>query len=170
MDIKEVNMTRIQQSDLARDALYTKVNTIADELDTASVHKTGDENIAGIKTYSSSPILPTPATSDNSQKGATTAYVKAQGYVTSDTKTTAGSTDTNSKIYLIGATSQAANPQTYSHDTAFVDTAGCVNSTTPAVNNNSTKSATTAYINNKFQVVTSLPSSPDPNTFYFVKE
>lgn len=44
----------------------------------------------------------------------------------SDTKNTAGSTDTSSKIYLIGATSQAANPQTYSHDTAYVGTDGCL--------------------------------------------
>ena len=43
-----------------------------------------------------------------------------------DTKNTAGSTDTSSKIYLIGATSQAANPQTYSHDTAYVGTDGCL--------------------------------------------
>lgn len=41
-----------------------------------------------------------------------------------DTKNTAGSTDTSSKIFLIGATSQAANPQTYSHDTAYVGTDG----------------------------------------------
>lgn len=43
-----------------------------------------------------------------------------------DTKNTAGSTDTSSKIFLIGATSQAANPRTYSHDTAYVGTDGCV--------------------------------------------
>lgn len=43
-----------------------------------------------------------------------------------DTKNTAGSTNTSSKIYLIGATSQAANPQTYSHDTAYVGTDGCL--------------------------------------------
>ena len=41
-----------------------------------------------------------------------------------DTKNTAGSTNTDSKIYLVGATSQAANPQTYSHDTAYVGTDG----------------------------------------------
>ena len=48
------------------------------------------------------------------------------GYITSytDTKNTAGSTNTSSKIFLIGATSQAANPQTYSHDTAYVGTDG----------------------------------------------
>lgn len=43
-----------------------------------------------------------------------------------DTKNTAGSTDTSSKIFLIGATSQAANPQTYSQDTAYVGTDGCL--------------------------------------------
>lgn len=39
-----------------------------------------------------------------------------------DTKNTAGSTDSDSKLYLIGATSQAANPQTYSHAECYVGT------------------------------------------------
>lgn len=42
--------------------------------------------------------------------------------IDTNTKNTAGSTDTNSKIFLIGATSQTANPQTYSHAEAYVDT------------------------------------------------
>lgn len=39
------------------------------------------------------------------------------GYITSyiDTKNTAGSTNSTSKLYLIGATEQSANPQTYSN-------------------------------------------------------
>lgn len=41
-----------------------------------------------------------------------------------DTKNTTGSTDTSSKIFLVGATSQSANPVTYSHDTAYVGTDG----------------------------------------------
>lgn len=49
-----------------------------------------------------------------------------------DTKNTAGATDTSSKIFLVGATSQTANPQTYSQDTAFVDADGMLNSATPA--------------------------------------
>lgn len=50
------------------------------------------------------------------------ALVGATNYtvVSTDTKNTAGSTDTSSKIYLIGATSQAANPQTYSDDQVYV--------------------------------------------------
>ena len=50
-----------------------------------------------------------------------------------DTKNTAGSTDTSSKIYLIGATSQATNPQTYSHNTAYVGTDGCLYSNSTKV-------------------------------------
>ena len=41
-----------------------------------------------------------------------------------DTKNTTGSKNTSSKIFLVGATSQAANPVTYSHDTAYVGTDG----------------------------------------------
>jgi hypothetical protein len=37
----------------------------------------------------------------------------------SDTKNTAGSTNSTSKLYLIGATSQAANPQTYSNSSVY---------------------------------------------------
>lgn len=43
-----------------------------------------------------------------------------------DTKNTAGSTNSSSKLFLIGATSQGVNPQTYSHDTAYVGTDGCL--------------------------------------------
>lgn len=46
-------------------------------------------------------------------------FVEGKGYVTTDTKNTAGSTDTSSKIYLVGATSQAANPQTYSDNEIY---------------------------------------------------
>ena len=55
---------------------------------------------------------------------------------TNDTKNTAGSTDTSSKIFLIGATSQAANPQTYSHDTVYVGTDGCLYSNNTKVSIN----------------------------------
>lgn len=41
---------------------------------------------------------------------------------------------------------------------------------TPTVSNNSNQIATTAYVNNKFQVVSALPASPDPNTYYFIPE
>lgn len=51
----------------------------------------------------------------------TTTYLRNDGswQTPTDTKNTAGSTDTSSKIYLIGATSQAANPQTYSDNEVY---------------------------------------------------
>lgn len=62
-----------------------------------------------------------------------------------DTKNTAGSTDTSSKIFLIGATSQAANPQTYSDDQVYV-TSGTLQanvvSATAGVNANTANSGT----------------------------
>lgn len=42
----------------------------------AAVGLTGNETVAGAKTFSSSPIAPTPATGDNTTKVATTAFVK----------------------------------------------------------------------------------------------
>lgn len=41
---------------------------------------------------------------------------------------------------------------------------------TPAVNSNTTVPATTAYINNKFMLVSTLPASPNADTFYFIPE
>jgi len=40
------------------------------------------QTIGGTKTFSVTPIHPTPATADNSTNSATTAFVKAQGYIT----------------------------------------------------------------------------------------
>ena len=58
-----------------------------------------------------------------SASGQTVTITKGNGststFTTQDTKNTAGSTDTGSKIYLIGATSQASNPQTYSDDQVY---------------------------------------------------
>ena len=55
--------------------------------------------------------------------GTTITITKADGststITTQDTKNTAGSTDSSSKLYLIGATSQADNPQTYSDDEVY---------------------------------------------------
>lgn len=50
-------------------------------------------------------------------------------YTDNDTKNTAGSNDTSSKIFLVGTTSQTTGSnalQTYSQDTAYVGTDGCL--------------------------------------------
>lgn len=53
-------------------------------------------------------------------KGKTDGVYQPKGnYSTTDTKNTAGSTNTTSKLYLIGSTSQSANPQTYSNASVY---------------------------------------------------
>lgn len=54
-------------------------------------------------------------------------WCSADYYVANtDTKNTAGATNTSSKLFIIGATSQGTNPITYSHDTAYIGTDGCL--------------------------------------------
>ena len=53
--------------------------------------------------------------------GFTIATSVPSGAVFTDTKNTAGSTNSTSQLYLIGATSQAANPQTYSNSNLYLD-------------------------------------------------
>lgn len=45
--------------------------------DVADVQLYGNQTVDGVKTFSSSPLLPTPSSSDNSTKAATTAFVKS---------------------------------------------------------------------------------------------
>lgn len=44
----------------------------------------------------------------------------------SDTKNTAGASNTGDKLFLIGAPEQSDYPQTYSHDTAYIGRDGCL--------------------------------------------
>lgn len=83
------------------------------------------------------------------------------GYITSytDTKNTAGSTNTSSKIYLIGSTSQAANPQTYSHDTAYVGTDGKLYSASKVVLTGGSNAASSVSITPSTTAVYSMTSA-----------
>lgn len=90
-------------------------------------------------------------------------YVNNGGSVSSfsglnnDTKNTAGSSNTSSKIYLIGATSQATNPQTYSHDTAYVGTDGHLYSDNSQVINKSNSAWVTC--NYRYNQISSVPAA-----------
>ena len=88
------------------------------------------------------------------------------GYITTDTKNTSGSTDTASKIFLIGATSQTASPQTYSQDTVYAGADGHVYSNKKQVVNLSDSQALTNKTYNGYTLasacargVTNTPAS-----------
>lgn len=94
-----------------------------------------------------------------------------------DTKNTAGSTDSSKKLFLVGAESQAANPQTYSQDTAYVDTNGHLYSNSKQVVNLSDTQALTNKTYNGYTlaaasakgVVTSVDTSANLPTSNAVK-
>ena len=89
---------------------------------------TGDKNGDDITTtyykasnpngYTSNVGTITGITMNGTNKG-TSGVVDLGTVAITDTKNTAGSTDSSSKLYLVGATSQAANPQTYSDNEIY---------------------------------------------------
>jgi hypothetical protein len=111
---------------------------------------TSDQTVAGIKTFSSSPIIPTVTSSDSSTKAASTAFVKAQGYLVSAdlssylTSSTAASTyQTISGMSSYLTTSTASTTYAPLASPTFT---GTPLSTTAAVDTNTTQIATTAYV------------------------
>lgn len=85
------------------------------------------------------------------------------GFITTDndTKNTAGSTDSSSKLFLVGATSQAANPQTYSQDTAYVGTDGHLYSNSKQVVNLSDSQALTNKTYNGYTLAAASAKAVD---------
>jgi len=76
-----------------------------------------------------------------------------------DTKNTAGSTDSSKKLFLIGAETQAANPQTYSQDTAYVGTDGKLYSNSKVVLTGGSNAASTVTITPSTTDVYSMTSA-----------
>ena len=60
-----------------------QINTTNVAANSTVIRTTGTQTLGGLKTFTTSPIAPTPATADDSTKVATTAFVKNQGYVSS---------------------------------------------------------------------------------------
>ena len=71
------------------------------------------------------------------------------GAVFTDTKNSTGSSDSSAKLFVVGATAQETETQTFSNDAVFIDTSGQLNSTTPTVSEDSTVVATTKWVNDK---------------------
>lgn len=78
-----------------------------------------------------------------------------------DTKNTAGSTNSSSKLFIIGATSQAANPQTYSQDTTYIGTDGHLYSDSKQVVNLSGTQALTNKTYNGYTLGAACAKSVD---------
>ena len=88
--------------------------------------------------------------------------------IDTDTKNTAGSTNTASKIFLVGATSQAANPQTYSNSKCYVGTDNCLYSNGTKVLTSYTNTKNTAGstdTEDKIFLIGATEQSANPQTY-----
>ena len=104
--------------------------TNAGSADSATYDSSNNNISTYIKNVSTSSV--TNATSFTFTRGNGSTFSVAAA--NNDTKNTAGSTDTSSKIFLIGATSQAANPQTYSDNEVYA-TSGVLSTKSVQVGN-----------------------------------
>ena len=135
------SLTDNNTNNVLTDTTHWKKVMDSDDLyafDNTVIHKTGTETASGNKTFSGS----------NTYSG-TSAF--------------SGNVSFSSTVAFSGSTSFTQSPT----------------APTPSASDNSTKAATTAFVKNqnyatqsfvtnKFQVVNSLPSPTDPDTFYFV--
>lgn len=122
------NVSRVQQiinsikeSYLKSATVNGNVLTIVDQSDseitfTNTIYNTFLKETAA-NTGGRNGLVPKP----NYNDGSKTRFLREDGtwVVPTDTKNTAGSTNSTSKLFLIGATSQAANPQTYSNSSVY---------------------------------------------------
>lgn len=141
-------------------------STIVTSSDAGDVYRSerayNDESGNNIKTsYAASLSVSGTTVTLKSKSGATLSTITTQD---NDTKNTAGSTDSSSKLFLIGATSQAANPQTYSHDTVYVGTDGCLYSNSKQVVNLSDTQALTNKTYNGYTLGAACAKAVTNNT------
>lgn len=88
-------------------------NILSSAQTTQAVYPIKIDKNGHISAYGSAVTIPTKTSDLTNDSGFITSYT--------DTKNTAGSTNSTSKLYLIGATEQSANPQTYSNSNLYYD-------------------------------------------------
>jgi hypothetical protein len=140
------------------DEIATDLNNKANDIDV--VHLAGTETITGVKTLKNAGA--TIANPPSNISWRFTDFVD----------------NNNVRIGVIGSQInpdgwhgtylQAGNAGNISISTNGIDV--ITYAPTPSVSSNDTNIATTAYINNKFRVVSTLPANPDGNVYYFIPE
>ena len=145
------------------DEVITDLNSKANDSDV--VHKTGNETITGTKTFQNTNLYQsTTATSSGSYVD----FVQNINGARRGTIRTTYNSDGSYQVTLGCNGPDAAAPS----GLVVKRTSSAITATapTPAVSNNSTEIATTAYVNTKVQQVSALPASPNSNVFYFIPE
>lgn len=144
----------------------------ARELDN-KVSKTGNETIKGIKTFSQGDIR--GKTSTDSQYGvARYATFDKDGVQYSDLWITRSEQGNSNGISYAGLRVSNSSGSVSNRALAIYKKENSDDivtiAPTPQTSDNSTQIATTAWVNNKFQKVSTLPAQPDPNVTYLIPE
>lgn len=150
------------------------------------VHRGSSETISGQKTFSSTPIV-----KNSNDIGYATKFDNANNSSETQSAQTVGyyrALDVNNKIIgdfriqrsTLGTSTSMMIARNYASDSegvsctisCMVDNEGNVytSAPTPAVTDNSTQIATTAYVNAKIQFVNALPASPVNGVLYLIPE
>lgn len=155
------------------DEIVTDLNSKANDADV--IHKTGAEIIGGVKT------LTYPFIRKMEELDVTTAPLSDQyiNWITPRDKNgidvgyfgTAYYTDEKLTSRL-GVTRFVNGQPIYAEIYVAIGKNGTITTyaPTPNVSSNGTNIATTAYVNTKFQVVSTLPANPNSNVYYFIPE
>lgn len=128
--------------------------------DNSVVHKSGNETITGQKTFLvgyNGVIIKNQQANSYSDLS----FMDNSGNLIAKIR---GGINNNQKYILIGQGADMVTTATPTEDTETsnqIDTVGARNTKLKSY-------TTTTYVNNKFQVVSTLPANPDKNTFYFV--
>lgn len=144
----------------------------ARELDN-KVSKTGNETIEGIKTFSQGDIR--GKTSTDSHLGvARYATFDKDGVQYSDLWITRSEQGNSNGISYAGLRVSNSSGSVSNRALAIYKKENSDDivtiAPTPQTSDNSTQIATTAWVNNKFQKVSTLPAHPDPNVTYLIPE
>lgn len=175
--------TKANKADV--DTAITNVNNAITTLDNNAVHKTGNEDINGTKTFN---VLGTQlyikasnldSTTTPSSYTETSLDVKDKNDIRVGDFGVAQLADGTIRTYLC-ASRKVNDVQKYVTMDVCIkpDGTSYTYAPTPSENSNTTEIANTAWVrtnvnttvNDKFQMVTSLPSNPDAETFYFIPE
>ena len=149
------------------DEVITDLNTI----DSNAVHKTGDEIIGGIKTLYSQDGVNLRLKSnyiDDDYNPSSPQYSNFIDNIDINNKLITRIFTTKVPSGANGIALQAWKGSTNYTLSVFTD--GTTFAPTPNVSSNGANIATTAYVNTKFQVVSTLPANPDSNVYYFIPE
>lgn len=177
--------TSASQSATQAKTSETNAKSYADSLHPETfVKTTGNQTIEGIKTFTSDTHMQSgddmsyiviSVNADNTQQTQEVAtmgnyrVVDKNGKIIGDVRFRRDTNGTvTSSMVARNYTSNASGVN--SVISCSVDKSGNISTAapTPAVADNSTKIATTNYVNQKIQLVSALPSSPNANVFYFI--